>query len=1280
MNESITLQKALFTIKKLKQRLQEQQTQSEPIAIVGLSCRFPETNGKDAYWRMLCEGKNVISKLSEDRWELLKNTAEISLRDPEHPYWGGYLSNIDAFDAYFFGISPREALRMDPQHRLLLEVAYEAMEDAGLSVETLAGSNTAVFSSLDVSQLAYMQTMDTEMDALYLPTGNAISIAANRISYLFDLRGPSLIIDSACSSSMAGLHLACLNLQNKLCDMALVCGAKLNLLPYVNYVMTKAKMLSPDGQCHTFDTAANGYVQGEGVGVIVLKPLSKALQDKDRIYAIIEGSAVNQDGKTNGLTAPNGLQQEVLLRSALKIANVSAEDISYIECHGTGTFLGDPIEIQALGTVLGNKRENPCLIGSVKTNIGHLEAAAGVASVIKLALALYHAKIPPHLNFKNPNPHIAFEKYHLAIPTQLEDWKENKDKGRIAGVSGFGFGGTNAHVIMRGLKKEETFAVTPVIPQAELFTVSAKDSDALIHLLEKWRDFLKENQSINLSQLCYNTHLRRSHYPFRIAIIANTIGELTNLLEMVQQDPIQNNLSIFINASQDKKLTHKTKILDFTSIKLTELANAYVNRQAIDWKKYEENRTYPHMDMPTYAWQHKKYWPILGNRDTSNVTVTHPLQGKQLKSPLKNLQFLFNMEIKFIPDVQDTYNILHVGYYLEMFAFAAEQLSSLPIFTLENHIFLSPLVVPNNTSVMVQLILEKIDDHFAYTIYSNTYEQKTWVEHATGVLKLEAESVKSIEKINTIQSRCNSNGTAEELYTKILSMGIPAGESIRWTKQYWRNKDEILCEFSQPKFSDKNDNYKLQIHPSVFDASIQPLFGLLPNNNLKPYIASSISSLKFHGKKEGPYFLLGHLKNSSDARDKIMADIFLLNRDSQLIAEFNDIGLTQFENKIEINNEENYKKIDLSVLPTSEQKQVVTRFLVEQIGLIFSMPKEDIHCNLSLRDMGIDSLMALVLMRTLELGLGITYSMQALLEGPTINEIVEFVIQHVHPSPIDEPMTKDNLWIAYRKKIEKPLCRLFCFPYGGAGASIYREWQSQLPHIEICPIQLPGREDRLNERPLKDMKLLIKKLSENLSSELDVPFGFFGHSFGSLIAFELTRHLREKQLPTPGHLFVSAFPDPRTPTKSLDAMLKQLSTINVQLSDLDNPQISESQLIQLISILEENGMTGFGEQLLNPEIFKVMLPIFAGDMSLVKSYLYQDEDPLNIPITVFLGQNDTWVSFEDHLSWVDHSLKRCVFHEFDGGHLFIKNEEIRNRILKIIAKSFSMTREKEITV
>ena len=407
---------------------------TEPIAIVGMGCRFPSASTPEAFWDLLSSGKDAIRPAPASR----PHAAELGV--------AGFVDEVESFDADFFGVMPREAEIMDPQQRLLLEVAWEAVEDAGLA-DRLAGSRTGVFvgiSNLDYLRLQAGRASSTDP---YAGTGNALSIAANRLSYFFDLRGPSWAVDTACSSSLVAVHHACRSLRDGAIDAALCGGVNLILSPELTRVFTRAGMMSPAHRCRTFDADADGYVRGEGAAIVVLKRLRDAIRDGDTVHAVIRGSAVNQDGRSNGLTAPNGPAQQAVIREALQAAGVTPADISYVEAHGTGTPLGDPIELNALIEVLNEGRDasQPCAVGSVKTNIGHLEAAAGIAGMIKTVLMLRHGSIPPHLHFRRLNTHISLAT-PFVIPTQSTAWTHIGP--RRAGVSSFGFGGTNAHVIL----------------------------------------------------------------------------------------------------------------------------------------------------------------------------------------------------------------------------------------------------------------------------------------------------------------------------------------------------------------------------------------------------------------------------------------------------------------------------------------------------------------------------------------------------------------------------------------------------------------------------------------------------------------------------------------------------------------------------------------------------------------------------------------------------------------------------------------------------------------
>jgi phthiocerol/phenolphthiocerol synthesis type-I polyketide synthase D len=429
----------------------DRDSMDESIAVIGLGCRFPgDIGGPEALWQFLCESRSAVGEVPLDRWAPFPNgSPEVEAALSGTTRWGSFLTEIDAFDADFFEISPREAARMDPQQRLLLEVAWEALEHAGLPADSLRRSQTGVFVGACLAEYGVMATADLSQVDAWSGTGGALSVIANRVSYFFDLRGPSVTVDTACSSSLVAVHLASQSLRAGDSNLAIVAGVNLMLSPVVTRSFDQAEAMSPTGQCHAFDAAADGFVRGEGCGVAVLKRLSDALRDGDRVLAVVRGSAVNQDGRSNGLMAPNPAAQMAVLRAALSNAGMAPHEVDYVEAHGTGTLLGDPIEARALGTVLGRARPQsaPLLIGAVKSNLGHLEAAAGIAGFIKTVLSLQRGHIPPNPNFQNPNPHIPFDNLHLKVVAEPTVWPSTEHPRR-AGVSSFGFGGTNAHVVL----------------------------------------------------------------------------------------------------------------------------------------------------------------------------------------------------------------------------------------------------------------------------------------------------------------------------------------------------------------------------------------------------------------------------------------------------------------------------------------------------------------------------------------------------------------------------------------------------------------------------------------------------------------------------------------------------------------------------------------------------------------------------------------------------------------------------------------------------------------
>ena len=522
-------------------------TTQKDIAIIGMACKFPGATNYQEFWQNLEEGINSISEIPSQRWEIENfYSPKPKEQNKSISKWGGFIEGIDQFDAQFFGISPREAQRMDPQQRLMLELTWSCLEDAGYVPSQLSGSSTGVFLGAchydyDILQNSY--TQDTDGHAA---TGNWNFMISNRISSFFNFRGPSIHVDTACSSSLVAVHQAINALKENECETTLVGGVHILCMPTKYIQMSQLGMLSPQGQCKTFDSQADGYVRGEGAGVILLKPLAKAIEDRDNIYGVIKGSAINHGGKAKTLTSPNVYAQAQVLCAAYTKANVPPNTISYIEAHGTGTPLGDPIEINGLKRAFRQLHQkyhlssvdNPyCGLGTVKTNIGHLEPAAGIAGIIKVLLAMKNQKLPKIVNFEELNPRIQLKGSPFYLVCKTQEWKQLKTKEaeiipRRAGISSFGIGGVNAHVVFEEAPELATQNLVFDRP-LQILTLSAKNQKALKELIKKYQVFLKLNQEESISDICFTANTGRDHFKYRLAVIAKSSVELHEKLEVL---------------------------------------------------------------------------------------------------------------------------------------------------------------------------------------------------------------------------------------------------------------------------------------------------------------------------------------------------------------------------------------------------------------------------------------------------------------------------------------------------------------------------------------------------------------------------------------------------------------------------------------------------------------------------------------------------------------------------------------------------------------------------
>ncbi|MFD6397503.1 thioester reductase domain-containing protein [Nocardia sp. NPDC060249] len=541
------VRRALIELRTTKRELAQARARlSEPVAVVGIGCRFPGgVSGADEFWELLVSGASGIGVVPADRWSVEDVfDADPGVAGRTYSRHGGFLAGVQEFDAALFGVSPREAATMDPQHRLMLEVAWQALEHAGIAPDSLRGSSTGVFvgmASGDYAQLGLSAGGLAGVDA-YAATGNSSNFGANRLSYTLGLQGPSVVVDTACSSSLVALHLGCASVRSGESDVVLVGGVNVMSSPVTTVALSKGRMLSASGQCHTFDAAADGYVRGEGCGVVVLKRLSAALSDGDRVLAVVRGSAVNQDGKSSGVTVPNGRAQQEVVRAALGAAGVSGSEVGYVEAHGTGTPLGDPIEVRALAAVFGPDRgpDDPLVIGSVKTNIGHLEAAAGIAALIKTVMVLERGVIPPHRNLVALNPHVDWSTIPVRVATATTPWTRTD---RVAGVSSFGFGGTNAHAVLGVAPARADSDATPSGARiCVAVKVSGNSAGAVRESAALLADFVTRRPEIDPVQVARAANVGRADLPDRAAVIARTRAELLEGLRVLAEAQVDANV------------------------------------------------------------------------------------------------------------------------------------------------------------------------------------------------------------------------------------------------------------------------------------------------------------------------------------------------------------------------------------------------------------------------------------------------------------------------------------------------------------------------------------------------------------------------------------------------------------------------------------------------------------------------------------------------------------------------------------------------------------------
>jgi acyl transferase domain-containing protein/acyl-CoA synthetase (AMP-forming)/AMP-acid ligase II/ubiquinone/menaquinone biosynthesis C-methylase UbiE/acyl carrier protein len=839
------LKNALNSIRDLRLSLkaieQQAQTTEELIAVIGMGCRFPGgVHTPDAFWHLLRNGTDTVTEIPNSRWNV-ETYYEPGRYQPGKMYvrTGSFLEGIDQFDPHFFGITPREAASMDPQQRLLLEVSWEALEHAGVAQEQLRDSRTGVFVGVfwdDYSALR-LYGDDPSLIDTYRTLSHLRSLTAGRIAYTLGLQGPVMQLDTACSSSLLATHLACQSLSRKECHLALAGGVDLNLSPERTIGLCSMNLLAPDGRCKTFDAKADGFGQGEGCGIVTLKRFSDAIRDGDNIMALIRGSAVNHDGRSNGLTAPNGLAQEALLRQALENATVNPEQIQYVETHGTGTSLGDPIEVLALANVLSRERTTPLAIGSVKTNLGHLSSAAGIASLMKVVLSLQQAEIPPNLHFSEPNPQIPWQEIPIRVPTEPTPWT---GEPRLAGVSSFGMSGTNVHLIVEEAPKRPAAVPTTVEPEYQLFVLSAKNEERLQVYAKKIIDFLEQKPAtISLLSLTYTLQLGRNAMEERLAMVVSSVEEVREKLTRYAQSLTEIEFyrgNVKTNKAQSELLIEGEAGEAFLRIiiekkELNKLAQLWVYGVNIDWQLLYPNQKPQRISLPTYPFARERYWIQTTSQQmwsAGKMSRLHPLIDQvELKHSLKNQGVVFQKTLNqtdlIVKDHQVREQPILPGVgYLEMAMAAGRLVTDKGQLKLARVVWQQPLAVLD-AQKEVQILIQEQSGQLTYQIKSR--EGTRFITHATGEIHPVSRLPEQRVDIEEIKARCTHYIEPESLYKRFQDRGIHYGAYFQGVSELWGNASEGLGRLELPEvFEQELQHYTL--HPTLMDGALQTIAGI----------------------------------------------------------------------------------------------------------------------------------------------------------------------------------------------------------------------------------------------------------------------------------------------------------------------------------------------------------------------------------------------------------------------------------------------------------------------
>lgn len=1247
-----SLKQALRALRALRSKIDSlERARHEPIAIVGMGLRMGhDCDSPASLWSMLLAGTDATCELPPGRWP----RAEFYDPDPKAPNRthvdrGGYLRDVEGLDAEFFRMSPREALKLDPQQRLALECTWEAIEDAGLPAEALVGSDTGVFFAAGPSEYAHrLRESGLSGSDGYTLTGNLSCTLSGRLAFVLGSRGPTLTVDTGCSSSLVAVHLAMRSLREGESTLAVAGGVNLIASPHTTIELCKTNALGADGRCRTFDATAGGYSRAEGCGVLVLKRLSDAVAAGDRIWAVLRGSAVNHDGRSGGLTVPSGPAQQALHEKALRDAGVAARDVGFIECHGTGTPLGDPIEVGALAAVYGRLEGRPeCVLGALKTNLGHLELAAGVAGLIKAACCVRLGQIPPNLHLDTPNPMLPLGGTAFTLPRTTRDWPEGY-ASRIAAVSSFGVGGTNAHVIVEAPPTPEPSPSSAIHPGTVALVLSARSHDALRAQAERHAELLASPEAPSLVDVAHSLRRHRTAFDLRLALAASEHDKAVAMLREVARGRTPKEVTL-ARAQATRRLVfvfggHGSQ---WTGMGRRAMATDPVFRRTLDACEVALSR---HVD-----------WSLVEQLEVSESAASHT--SSDVMQPM-----IFAIQVAFaaafeargvVPDMvvgnsMGEVAAAHVagGLSLEDAAMVictrsrlasrasptrgAMALVAMSAAELASRIRAEPALAVAVHQTATQSVLSG-EESALTRVVDTLASEGIWTKRVSVDFASHSPLVDPIrpmlfDRLAAIEPRPCRIPFFSTVTGARLDRPLDAN--------YWADNLRQPVRFAESIEALGEDGFDLFVeigpHPVLLSAirdnlanvgrdgvAIASAWRSVPEDEA---FVAALGGLYAAGWPVAPEHLgppgrRVELPTYPWQRQRFWVDPPQRGTSQQAAMPSPKTAVTD-------------RLITrLHALPEADRPRVLADHLAAQVADTLGEgegARAPIADDADWFDRGLDSMMALDLAARLSDDLDRPIAASMVLRHASVRRFIA-ALGDILPPLAREPSTPaSNPWLVWWTRPSNVALRVFAFPYAGGGASLYRPFGQSVPDgVELVAVRTPGRESRVDETPLTEVAAVAALAAEAILPHTNRPYALLGYSLGGLHAYEVALQLEKLGAPAPQAFLVAACPAP--------------SALPVRVAPTD---------AELIAFLEGHGLAD-PALLSDPALRSAVLRTLRADSQQYATYEPTDARRLVCPVVAFASQYDTIAPLPLVAAWTAHGMTDLSLEQLPGGHFFI---------------------------